>query len=321
MSGVSHRRVYTNGIWMHIAEKGEEGQGPLVLLIHGFPQLWSCWRHQISSLAEHGFHVVAPDLRGYGDSDCPTDPSSYTLLHIVGDLIGLLDELGHKQAFVVGHDWGAEIAWHLCLFRPDRVKALVNLGIPYRPRSPEMKPLQFMNKVFGEGLYISQFQEPGRAEKSFSKHDCLTVLKKFLLLNGPDPLVAPPGVEIIDFLETPSSLPPWISEDELQYCASKFQKSGFTAALNYYRAMDMNWELLGAWQGAKISVPTKLIVGDKDMGFQSFGTKAYIEGQQFKSLVPNVEVLVIDGHHFIHQEKAEQVTLEILSFFKKISLA
>lgn len=97
MSGINHRRVYTNGIWMHIAEKGEEGQGPLVLLIHGFPQLWSCWSHQISSLAEHGFHVVAPDLRGYGDSDCPPDPSSYTFLHIVGDLIGLLDELGHKQ--------------------------------------------------------------------------------------------------------------------------------------------------------------------------------------------------------------------------------
>ncbi|GMN55737.1 hypothetical protein TIFTF001_024857 [Ficus carica] len=317
MSGINHRRVYTNGIWMHIAEKGQEGQGPLVLLIHGFPQLWSCWSHQISSLAEHGFHVVAPDLRGYGDSDCPPDPSSYTLLHIVGDLIGLLDELRHKQNFVPGNTDATNFAHSLI----HRVKALVNLGVPYRPRSPEMKPLQFMTKVFGEGLYISQFQEPGRAEKSFSKHDCLTILKKFLLLNGPDPLVAPPGVEIIDFLETPSSLPPWISEDELQFCASKFQKSGFTGGLNYYRAMDMNWELLGAWQGAKITVPTKLIVGDKDLGFQSFGTKAYIEGQQFKNLVPDVEVIVIDGHHFIHQEKAEQVTLEILSFFKNISPA
>lgn len=100
MSGIKHRRVYTNGIWMHIAEKGE-GPGPLVLLIHGFPQLWSCWNHQITSLADHGFRVVAPDMRGYGDSDCPKDPSSYTLLHTVGDLIGLLDELGQKEVLQI----------------------------------------------------------------------------------------------------------------------------------------------------------------------------------------------------------------------------
>ncbi|KAK9287313.1 hypothetical protein L1049_015727 [Liquidambar formosana] len=225
-----------------------------------------------------------------------------------------------REAFVVGHDWGAEIAWYLCLFRPDRVKALVNLSVPYRPRSPVSKPIPLLTKMFGEGFYISQFQEPGRAENAFSKYDYVTIMKKFLLINAPDLLAAPPGVEIIDVLETPSSLPPWITEEELQFFASKFQKSGFTGPLNYYRAMDLNWELLGPWQGAKITVPTKLIVGDKDQGFQSFGTKFYIEGEEFKSLVPNLEVVVIDGHHFIHQEKAELVTNEIISFFNNQSL-
>ncbi|XP_023920756.1 uncharacterized protein LOC112032217 [Quercus suber] len=318
MSDIKHQRLQTNGIWMHIAEKG---QGPLVLLIHGFPELWSSWTYQINHLAEHGYHVVAPDMRGYGDSDCPLDPASYTAFHLVGDLIGLLDQLGEEKAFVVGHDWGAKIAWDLCLFRPDRVKALVNLGVPYRPRSIEFKPTEFMSKKFGEGFYISQFQELGRAEKSFSTYDCLTVLKKFLLVNGPEHLAAPPGVEIIDFLETPSSLPPWIFEEELQLCANKFQKSGFTGALNYYRVMDLNWELLGPWQGAKITVPTKFIVGDKDVGFHSFGTKDYVEGEEFKTLVPNLKVVIIDGHHYIQQEKAEQVTNEILSFFNDESLA
>ncbi|KAK6946294.1 Alpha/beta hydrolase fold-1 [Dillenia turbinata] len=317
MSEITHRRIQANGIWMHIAEKGK---GPLVLLIHGFPELWSSWTYQIDHLASHGFHVVAPDMRGYGDSDSPADPTSYTILHLVGDLIGLLDELGAKKAFVVGHDWGAEVAWHFCLFRPDRVQALVNLSIPYRPRSPELKPTQAFNQFFGAGFYVTQFQELGRAEKSFSKYDCVTILKKFLFINAPDLLAAPPRVEIIDFLENPSSLPPWITQEELEFRASKFRKAGFTGALNYYRAMDLNWELLRPWQGAKITVPTKFIVGDKDLGFQSFGTKDYINGGGLKSFVPDLEVLVIDGHHFIQQEKAKEVTQEILSFFKNQSL-
>ncbi|XP_059653747.1 uncharacterized protein LOC132300598 isoform X1 [Cornus florida] len=318
MSEIIHRRVHTNGIWYHIAEKGS---GPLVLLIHGFPELWSSWIYQINCLAGHGYHVVAPDMRGYGESDCPPNAASYTAFHLVGDLIGLLDELREEKAFVVGHDWGAQVAWFLCLFRPDRVRALVNLGIPYRDRSP-VKPIEFMTKIFGEGLYISQFQELGRAEKSFEKYNCLTILKKFLLINAPDPLVAPPGVEIIDFLESPASLPPWITEEELQARASKFEAFGFTGALNYYRNMDTNWELLGPWKGAKIRVPTKLIVGDKDMGFHSFGTKDYIEREEYEKdqLVPNIEVVVIDGGHFIQQERAEQVTNEILSFFTIQSL-
>ncbi|XP_058209390.1 uncharacterized protein LOC131322171 [Rhododendron vialii] len=315
MSGdIAHRRVHTNGIWIHFAEKGKCKEGPLVLLIHGFPQLWSSWKFQMDRLVETGYRVVAPDMRGYGDSDCPPDPASYTVFHLVGDLIGLLDNLGEKQAFVVGHDWGAQVAWYLCLFRPDRVKALVNMGVPYRPQSP-VKPVDFMTKIYGEGFYVSQFQEPGRAERSFSKYDCLTILKKFLLIDSPDLLAAPPGTEIIDFLETPSSLPAWITEEELKTCAAKFEKTGFTGALNYYRAMNLNWELLGPWRGAKITVPTKFIVGNKDAGFESFGTKTYIEGEEYKSHVPNMEVVVIDGHHFIHQERAQLVSNEILSFF------
>ncbi|XP_031273846.1 uncharacterized protein LOC116132337 [Pistacia vera] len=315
MSDIKHTRIQTNGIWMHIAEKG---QGPLVLLIHGFPQLWSCWNYQINHLAAHGFHVVAPDMRGYGDSDCPQNPASYTVFHLVGDLIGLLDKLGEEQAFVVGHDWGATLASYLCLFRPDRVKACVSLCVPYRPRSPQLNPIEFFANIFGEGFYITQFQEPGKAEKSFSKYDSLTILKKFLLLDGPDHLSAPPGVDVIDFLETPSSLPDWVSIEELQLSANKFNTTGFTGALNYYRALAMNWELTGGWQGAKIRVPTKFITGDKNPGYQSFGIKDYIQGEEFKALVPDIEVVIIqDGHHFVHQEKAEQVTDEILSFFHR----
>ncbi|OVA06191.1 Alpha/beta hydrolase fold-1 [Macleaya cordata] len=319
---VKQRRIQTNGIWMHIAEKGR-GSPNLVLLLHGFPELWFSWRHQINHLANSGYHVVAPDLRGYGDTDSPPHHTSYTVLHLVGDLIGLLDHLDHQQAFVVGHDWGAVAAWHLSLFRPDRVRGVVSLSVPFWPPTPPSKPLEFFKQMFGDGFYITQFQEPGRAEKAFAHYDHYTVMKKFLLINSTDLLIAPPGMEIVDHLQTPLSLPPWITEEELQFYADKFAKSGYTGGFNYYRAMDLNWELLAPWQGSKITVPAKFIVGDKDIGFESVGsTKDYIEGEVFKSLVPNLEVVIINnGHHFIQQEKAQEVTDEILSFLSKHSVA
>ncbi|ONK75742.1 uncharacterized protein A4U43_C03F20060 [Asparagus officinalis] len=311
-----HTRIQTNGIRMHVAEQGDP-EGPVVLFIHGFPELWLSWKHQMSESARNGYRAIAPDLRGYGDTDSPPDPRLYTILHLVGDLIGLLDHLKVQQAFVVGHDWGASVAWHLCLFRPDRVRALVNLGVPYIPQSPTNKPSNFFQN-FGDGFYINQFQEPGRAESSFARHDVSTVIKKFLSTKIPS-LIAPSGMEIIDFLDEPSQLPSWLSEDELKYFANKFQKSGFTGPLNYYRMMDVNWNLLAPWNGAKICVPAKLIAGDKDIGFESFGTKDCITGDTFRNYVPNAEVVIIDGHHFLQQERAEKVTEEIMTFFNSIT--
>ncbi|KAJ3687136.1 hypothetical protein LUZ61_016300 [Rhynchospora tenuis] len=312
---VRHRQVATNGITMHVAEQGDPS-GPPVLLLHGFPELWLSWRHQMAALAANGFRAIAPDLRGYGDTDVPADPAAYTIFHIVGDLIGLLDQLELSRVFVVGHDWGANVAWHLCLFRPDRVRALVNMGVPYFPRHPSVKPTERF-KAFGEGFYITQFQEAGRAETSFAKYDVLTVLKKVFSIKM-DNLSAPPGMEIMDFLEAPTSNPEWISEDELQYFSEKFQKNGFTGPLNYYRNMDLSWALMAPWQGAKIQVPTKFILGNKDIGCISFGTSMYIKSGGLKAIVPNLEVVTIDGHHFIQQEKAEEVTSEILSYFSSL---
>ncbi|XP_052196678.1 uncharacterized protein LOC127804014 [Diospyros lotus] len=318
MGEIYQQRIKTNGIRINIAERGT---GPLVLLLHGFPEFWFSWRHQITHLANHGYHAVAPDLRGYGDSDSPLSPSSYTIFHIVSDLIGLLDHFSEKQAFVVGSDWGAVAAWHLALFRPDRVKGVVCLSVPYAPRPPSISILKSYKQKYGDDHYLCQFQKPGRAERAFARYDYLTVMKKFFLIKKTDELVAPPHMEIIDCLETPSFLPPWITEEELQVYADKFQESGFTGPLNYYRAMDLNWELLAPWQGSKITIPAKLIVGDKDIGFSGGGTKEYVEGSIFKSLVPDCEVVVLNGHHFIHQEKAQAVSEEILSFIRKYSVA
>ncbi|KAG6401210.1 hypothetical protein SASPL_138059 [Salvia splendens] len=314
---VNHQTVKGNGISMHVAEKGS---GPLVLLLHGFPETWFSWHRQIDFLAAHGFHAVAPDLRGFGDSDAPLSPSSYTWFHITADLISLLDHFSSEKAYVVGTDWGAVAAWHLALLRPDRVRGIVALTVLFAPRFTDVKPLQSMRQMFGDDFYICQFQEAGRAERALSRYDCATVMKKFLLINNKaGMLIAPPGTEIVDYLETPAVTPPWITEEEIQVFADKFQESGFTGGFNYYRALNLNWELLAPWQGAKIGVPAKLIVGDKDMGFESGGTKEYIQSSTFKTVVPDHEIVILDGHHFIHLERAHQVSQEILSFILKHS--
>lgn len=155
MEKIEHSTIPTNGIKMHIASVGT---GPVVLFLHGFPELWYSWRHQLLSLSSKGYRAIAPDLRGYGDTDAPPSPDSYTALHIVGDLIGLIDHLGIDQVFLVGHDWGAVTAWYFCLFRPDRVKALVNLSVAFRPRSPTRKPVESLRALFGDDYYICRFQ-------------------------------------------------------------------------------------------------------------------------------------------------------------------
>jgi pimeloyl-ACP methyl ester carboxylesterase len=198
------------------------------------------------------------------------------------------------------------------------VKGFVSISIPYFQRDPNTSFLQTYRKTHGDGFFICQFQEPGRAEKSFARYDNLTVIKKFMRINKTDMLIASPGMEIIDCMETPFVLPPWITEEELQVYAQKFQQTGYSTALNYYRAIELNWIYLAPWQGAKITVATKLIMGDRDLGYES--TRNYINGDDFKRLVPNLEVAIMDGSHFIHQEKAQEVSHEIFSFFKKFSV-
>ncbi|XP_061357483.1 uncharacterized protein LOC133301798 isoform X2 [Gastrolobium bilobum] len=166
MEGIEHRTVEVNGIKMHIAEKG---QGPVVLFLHGFPELWYSWRHQIVALSSLGYRTVAPDLRGFGDTEAPTSISSYTCFHIVGDLVALLDLLSVEQVFLVGHDWGALMGWYLCMFRPDRVKAYVCLSVPFLPRNPNISTVDFARALYGDDFYICRFQEPGKMEAEMAE--------------------------------------------------------------------------------------------------------------------------------------------------------
>jgi pimeloyl-ACP methyl ester carboxylesterase len=175
MTAITHRFIETNGIRMHIAEAG---QGPLVLLLHGFPESWYSWRHQLTALAQAGYHAVAPDQRGYGQTDRPAEIDKYTQLHLVGDIIDLVDALQEEQAVVVGHDWGGPIAWDVTLMRPDRIRGVVGLSVPYIPRGP-VSILTAMRSLLGEGFYMAYFQQPGVAEAEFER-DVRTTMRMCL---------------------------------------------------------------------------------------------------------------------------------------------
>ncbi|KAF7834524.1 Epoxide hydrolase A isoform B [Senna tora] len=321
MEGIEHRTLSVNGINIHIAEKGEEG--PLILFIHGFPDLWYTWRHQITALASLGYRCVAPDLRGYGDTQVPptTPPTAYTSLHVVGDLIALLDAVAPAEhsVFVVGHDWGAMMAWSLCLYRPDRVKALINLSVPFTPRNPTIKPLQALAATYGKDYYICRFQEAGDMEAEFAEIGTERVLKEFLTYRNPGPLYLPKGRGFGHPVDSPIVLPSWLSQEECDYYVSKYEKTGFTGGFNYYRNLDLNWELTAPWSGAQIKVPVKFIVGDQDLTYKAPGAKDYIGKGGMKRFVPLLEdVVVIEGAgHFVHQERADDVTKHIYDFFRK----
>lgn len=315
IAGIKHRTIPINGINMHVAEKGDE-RAPVVLFLHGFPELWYAWRYQILSLSAMGYRAVAPDMRGYGDTDAPPDASSYTYGHIVGDLVGLIDELGAKEVFVVGHNWGAVVAWWLCLFRPDRVKALVNMSVAFSPRNPKMRPLDMLRAVYGEDYYICRFQVPGEIEGEISEAGgAEMLLRKILSYHDPAPLMLPKARPFSD----PPPYPNWLSEEEATYYCDKFSKTGFTGGLNYYRALNLNWEITAPWTRAQVNVPVKFIVGDLDLTYNAPGVKDYIHKGGMKKDVPLLEdVVILEGlGHFLQEERPNVITKHIYDFIKK----
>ncbi|XP_028789403.1 uncharacterized protein LOC114745416 [Neltuma alba] len=317
MEGIQHRTVEVNGIKMHVAEKGE---GPVVLFLHGFPELWYSWRHQILSLSSRGYRAVAPDLRGYGDTDAPPSVSDYTVFHMVGDLIALLDSMAVDKVFLVGHDWGALIGWYLCMFRPERVKAYVCLSVPLLRRNPKVKTLDGLRALYGDDYYMCRFQEPGKAEAEMAKVGAEHVLKNVLTTRKTGPPIFPKGEYGVGFNpDTPQNLPSWLSQQDLAYFVSKFEKTGFTGGLNYYRNINLNWELTAPWSEAQVKVPVKFITGELDMVYTSMGVQDYIRGGGFKELVPNLEEVIVqkDVGHFNNQEAAEDISNHIYDFIKK----
>ena len=323
---ITHRFVDTNGIRMHIAEAGE---GPLVLLCHGFPESWYSWRHQLVALAQAGFHAVAPDQRGYGQTDRPEGIEQYTLLHLVGDIVGLLDALGASTAVVAGHDWGAPVAWHAALLRPDRFRAVIGLSVPYRPRG-SVRPTTAMPQTSDAMFYQLYFQTPGVAEAELERDPHMTMRRLLFWGSGDAPRRAAPAVGAGDvgmvprdggFLsgrDAPATLPTWLTEADIDFYASEFTRTGFRGGLNWYRNIDRNWELLAAWAGARVTVPALYIAGDRDLVLAFRGMDKLLTA--LAQFIPSLQqTLILPGcGHWTQQERPSEVNAAMLGFLQTL---
>jgi pimeloyl-ACP methyl ester carboxylesterase len=317
MAEVNHRFIETNGIRMHIAEQGE---GPLVVLCHGFPECWYSWRHQLPALAEAGYHTVAPDQRGYGQTDRPAPIDAYNIFQLTGDIVGLVHALGEEQAVIVGHDWGAPVAWHCALLRPDMFRAIALLSVPYVPRSwKNVRPTEAMKRMAGDKqFYQLYFQEPGKAEAELEA-DVRQTMRMFLYSASGDPppekrwrVLFSKSETLLDTGSQPDILPAWLTEHDINYFTREFERTGFRGGLNWYRNIDSLWEQTPFLTGAKLHQPVLFVAGEADAVI-AMRRAAF---DRLEEAVPNLtkKVLLPGAGHWIQQERPPEVNQLLLEF-------
>ena len=316
MTELTHRMVETNGIKIHLAEQGE---GPVVLMLHGFPESWYSWRHQLPALADAGYHVICPDVRGYGQSDAPEAIEAYSMKQLTADAVGILDALDIENAVVVGHDWGAPMAWNSAFLYPDRFRAVVGMSVPFSQRGP-MPPTQLFKQVFKDNFfYILYFQEPGVAEAELEA-DVRRFLRLFMhsaSADGPERALMPAkkkDEKFLDGMEDPDELPSWLTKADLDFYTAEFERTGLRGGLNRYRNMDRDWEELTELENATIQQPALFLAGEKDPVIQMAppeGMKDHIPNLQFPAFIPNCG-------HWTQQEKPAEVNAALIKFLKEL---
>jgi pimeloyl-ACP methyl ester carboxylesterase len=324
MPELKHRTIEANDIRLHIAEQGE---GPLVILCHGFPESWYSWRHQIPALAQAGFHAVAPDMRGYGRSGCPEATDQYSLLLLVGDMVGLVDSLGAETAVIAGHDWGAPVAWHAGQLRPDRFRGVIGLSVPFLPRG-QVHPEKDLPRTDDAVFYQEYFQAPGVAEAELEKDIRLSMRSTLFSFSGDAiPLEAikagvgsiglvPRTGGILAGTTNPPSLPAWLTEADLDVYTEEFSRAGYRGGLNWYRNIARNQQLLAPFEGMKIQVPATYVVGDRDLVLAFRGMDRVI--RDLSNDVPNLRsTLVLPGcGHGTQQERPKDVNKAMIDFLR-----
>lgn len=318
VAGISLKTQQINGISMRYAEAGS---GPAVLFCHGWPESWYSWRHQMLALAQAGYRCIAPDMRGYGGTDAPNDIERYTILDLVGDVTSLAQELKLDRPVVMGHDWGAPVAWHSALLRPDLFRAVVGMSVPWalRGRTDLLSSLQ---KLGITRFYMQYFQDPGVAEAEFEQ-DVRRALSIIYFNSSGD---APPndgGIGVLPadggFLANkvvPDKLPPWLTAADLDWFAGEFKRTGFRGGLNWYRNLTRNWRLTAVWQGQPIRQPSLFIAGSRDGVLKFPASRQQIDN--FPTSLPGIRGChIIEGAgHWIQQERAPEVNQLLLDFLR-----
>ena len=304
-----HRLVPSPAGRIHLVE---QGSGPLVLLVHGFPESWYSWRHQLPALAAAGYRAVAIDVRGYGRSSRPADPAAYRMLDLVEDNVAVVRALGARTAVIVGHDWGSPIASTSALVRPDVFTAVGLLSVPYKPpggpRSSEI--FARMGGADAE-FYIAYFQEPGRAEAEIEPDVRGWLAGIYAALSadtmpapGTDgPLFVRPGARLRDQFPT-GVLPAWLSEDDLDFYAGEFERTGLTGGLNRYRNMDRDREDLAGCHGRPLTQPSLFVTGARDAAVTWLAGAARAHPTTLPGLLASH---VLDCGHWVQQERPAEV--------------
>ncbi|MEB3021598.1 alpha/beta hydrolase [Mycolicibacter sp. MYC098] len=320
MVDTTQRLVDTNGVTLRVTEAGDRG-APVVLLAHGFPELAYSWRHQIPVLADAGFHVLAPDQRGYGGSSRPEAVEAYDIHALTADLVGLLDDVDADRAVWVGHDWGAPVVWNAALLHPDRVAAVAGLSVPPTPR-PQQQPTEAWRQMFGDNFfYILYFQQPGVADAELDSDPARTMHRMLGSLSPTDQaaalrMVAPGPEGFIDRLPEPERLPSWISQAEVDHYIDTFTRTGFTGGLNWYRNFDRNWETTAHLAGATTDVPALFIAGTADpvLAFTRRDRATEVAAGPYR------EVLIEGAGHWLQQERPDEVNAALLEFLSGVAL-
>jgi pimeloyl-ACP methyl ester carboxylesterase len=288
------RRIATNGVELEVLD---EGEGPLVVLCHGFPELAFSWRRQVPALVGAGYRVVAPDMRGYGGSSAPVEVEAYDVVSLCGDLCGLLDALGEQEALFVGHDWGAWLVWHIALLHPERVRAAAALSVPFVPRAPAA-PIPIMRRHLGEDFYIVWFQEYGVADEALARdvRRTLTTSRVWTAKWAEE--------------DRRPRRPSWLSEEELSVYVEAFERTGFTGGLNWYRNIDRNWELMAPVADRRVEQPAMFLTGELD------AVRGFMPAEVMHPWVTDLreEIVVPGAGHWVQQQAPEAVNTPLLRF-------
>jgi pimeloyl-ACP methyl ester carboxylesterase len=317
IEGTKTRTVTRDGVELAVDVGGE---GPPVVLAHGFPELAFSWRHQAPALIAAGYRVAVPDQRGYGRSDRPTAIEDYDIVQLTGDLLAVLDSLGEDKAIFVGHDWGALLVWQLALLAPERVSAVVGMSVPFLPRAP-MPTITLLRQIYADAFfYMVYFQEPGIADAELAA-DPRRTMRRLLAgtrtdADGADPSAfsANDGRGFIERLPEPKALPGWLSEDELDFYVAEFTRTGFTGGLNWYRNLDRNWHLSEGVAEAHVTCPSLFIAGTLDPVLTFAPPDAGLA--QLDDHRGNV--LVDGAGHWVQQERSAEVNAALLGFLRDV---
>lgn len=317
----SHHYAAINGIQMHYVELGD---GMPVVLCHGFPHIWFSWHRQITHLAEAGYRVIAPDMRGMGRTEAPPSPESYDIDAITGDLLGLLDHLNIERAVFAGLDFGAFAIYDLALRHPERVIALIGLENPAAPHNPDESPLSEYRRI-GEQhfLHIEYFRVPPRADIDLAAQPRRFLHKVFHTLSGAgnyfNVFKFPPDASYIEAMDEPPPLPwSWLSELEMEFFVSEYSASGFTGGLNWYRSFDLKWMQRKPFEGVSSAVPAYFLGSENDVDLEGFHGEDPIG--QMRAIFPNLrDVQMIAGAgHLVQLEASDEVNRILQAFLADI---